>query len=76
MTNRTMSDSLETILVALTDEDIKTLENMEKYGGSFVKILAQLAWRADRQNLGKIKDTWPEYWKTYRDWDLGKPHKL
>lgn len=48
-------------------EDHKTLEKMEKYGGSFVKQLAELARRADPINLQKIKDTWPDYWKQYEE---------
>lgn len=42
-----------------------TIEKMEKYGGSFVKALAQCARRADPINLKKIQNTWPEYWAEY-----------
>ena len=45
--------------------DYWTIEAMEKYGGSFVKALAEMARRADRQNLEKIKTTWVEYWTEY-----------
>jgi len=45
--------------------DYWTIEAMEKYGGSFVKALAEAARRADRQNLEKIKTTWVEYWTEY-----------
>ncbi len=42
-----------------------TTEAMLKYGGSFVKALAELAVRADPTNLAKIKYTWSEYWEDY-----------
>ena len=45
--------------------DYWTIEAMEKYGGSFVKALAEAARRADMQNLAKIKNTWIEYWAEY-----------
>ncbi len=45
--------------------DYWTIEAMTKYGGSFVKALAEAARRADRQNLAKIKTTWVEYWAEY-----------
>lgn len=43
-----------------------TIEAMSKYGGSFVKALAEMARRADPQNLAKIKAAWPEYWTEYK----------
>ena len=51
----------------ITDDarDYWTIEAMVKYGGSFVKALAEAARRADRQNLAKIKATWVEYWTEY-----------
>lgn len=51
----------------MTDADIKVVEAMKKYGGSFVKQLAELTLRADPINLQKIKETWPEYWQTYTE---------
>ena len=45
--------------------DYWTIEAMSKYGGSFVKALAEMARHADRQNLEKIKTTWVEYWTEY-----------
>jgi len=49
----------------MNDEDYKTLEAMDKYGGSFVQSLASLARQADPINLQKIKATWPDYWVQY-----------
>ena len=45
--------------------DYWTIEAMEKYGGSFVKALAETARCADPQNLVRIKTAWPEYWTEY-----------
>lgn len=45
--------------------DYWTIEAMAKYGGSFVKALAEAARHADPQNLAKIKTTWVEYWTEY-----------
>lgn len=45
--------------------DTLTVENMEKYGGSFVKALAECVRRADPMNYRKLKDTFAEYFQTY-----------
>lgn len=50
----------------MTEQDHFTLEAMKKYGGGFVKLLAQLAHHADPMNFVKIKRTWPEYWEEYQ----------
>ncbi len=51
----------------MNEEDIKIVDAMEKYGGSFVKALANAARHADHYNLGKIRQTFHEYWDTYRE---------
>lgn len=51
----------------MNEEDIKVIEAMQKYGGSFIKALADAAERADQENLAKIKATWPEYWQRYTE---------
>lgn len=48
------------------EEDVKTLEAMTKYGGSFVKQLARLCLYADTDNLNTIKAAWAGYWAYYR----------
>ncbi len=50
----------------MNEEDNKIVEAMEKYGGSFVKALAEAARHADPINLQKIKDTWSNYWNDYK----------
>jgi hypothetical protein len=49
----------------MNEQDFHTVEMMEKYGGSFVKALAELCHRADPINLQKIENAWPEYWAEY-----------
>lgn len=49
----------------MNDRDSWTLDAMDKYGGGFVKKLADLARHADPDNLKAIKKTWANYWKTY-----------
>jgi hypothetical protein len=47
--------------------DYEIVRTMERFGGSFVRTLAELCNRADPQNLAKIKATWPEYWQEYAE---------
>lgn len=48
-------------------KDIKMIEAMNKYGGSFVKALAQALQQADPENYYKLIATFPEYVKTYKE---------
>ena len=50
-----------------TEQDYKTVEAMERYGGSFVRSLARLIRCADRKNFWKIRNTWPAYWEQYEE---------
>jgi len=50
-----------------TEQDYKTVEAMEKYGGSFVQALARAIRCADDINFNKIKISFPEYWKQYEE---------
>ena len=49
----------------MTEHEIKVIQKMEYYGGSFVKQLASLYWRADQENRAKIRATWGNYWDEY-----------
>ena len=51
----------------MNDRDNWTVDAMEKYGGGFVKALAQCARQADSNNLLRIKQAWPEYWAQYEE---------
>ncbi len=46
-------------------EDIQTIDRMQRHGGKFAASLAIAARVADRNNLQKIKDTWPGFWLRY-----------
>lgn len=49
----------------MNELDYYTVIAMKRFGGSFVVKLAELAERADPNNLQKIKFTWSEYWLEY-----------
>ncbi len=49
------------------DEDLEVMAMMKKYGGGFVSALAEAAYRADGENLRRIKAAWPEYWAQYKE---------
>lgn len=51
----------------MNDQELKVIESMERYGGSFVVALAEAARRADHINLAKIKSTWANYWQQYTE---------
>jgi len=46
--------------------DDATLENMDKYGGSFIRALANLYRRADDENRAEIRRTFARYFQTYK----------
>ena len=48
-----------------TELDYLILDAMQKYGGSFVKQLATLAYLADSTNFEKLKVTFSNYWVEY-----------
>jgi len=45
--------------------EYKTVEMMERYGGSFVRQLGTLMRFADYKNFNKLKEAFPEYWDKY-----------
>lgn len=49
----------------MTTEDLKVIEAMEEYGGSFVQQLARLYRVADLENRIKIRTVFGGYWKDY-----------
>jgi hypothetical protein len=51
----------------MNDKDYWTLKAMKSYGGGFVKALALAADHADANNLERLKQAFPEYWKNYSD---------
>lgn len=47
------------------NDNIFVIEAMERYGGSFVKSLANAFKHADGNNFTKLKAAFPEYWEEY-----------
>ena len=48
-------------------QDWKTMRTMVLHGGQFVSQLGTLYSKADAENRGSIRRTWPEYWKQYEE---------
>ena len=52
----------------ITDADRAVIERMDRYGGSFVKMLAQLFLLADPINFARLKLCFRDYWRDYESW--------
>lgn len=46
--------------------DFATVEMMERYGGSFMRALANACKYADEQNLERIKFVWRSDWDRFK----------
>ena len=55
----------------LNEQEFETVENMSKYGGSFVKALAECFHHADCVNKVKLIKVFPGYWHQFNSskWD-------
>jgi hypothetical protein len=62
---RCLTDCPKPVKSTFKVEDIHVLQAMERYGGGFVRALANAGFIADSDNLQRIKTAWPEYWKLY-----------
>jgi hypothetical protein len=51
----------------MTEEEMKVVETMQEFGGSFVKALASCFYRADPLNFQRLRKAFPEYWNEYRE---------
>lgn len=51
----------------MTEREFEVVRKMEKYGGSFVKALADCFHLADPENFNKLKKTFSEYWEQYEE---------
>ena len=54
------------------DEMLGMVEAMHKYGGGFVKALAECFTLADSNNKTRLYRAFPEYVKQYTEWSKGK----
>jgi len=55
----------------LNEKEFEVVSNMSKYGGSFVKALAECFHHADRNNKEILIKSFPHYWSEYQasKWD-------
>lgn len=53
----------------MTEEEMRIVDLMSKYGGSFVKGLAECFYHADRHNFERLKKAFPYYWNEYKNFD-------
>lgn len=51
----------------MSESDMKVIQAMIRFGGSFVSNLGKAALSADANNLQRIKDAFPEYWEQYTE---------
>ncbi len=49
----------------MTIQDLRIIEAMSKYGGSFAKAVANAAKFADDNNYNTLKRSFPELWERY-----------
>lgn len=56
----------------LNEQEFEVVERMSKYGGSFVKALADCFHHADRMNKRILKEAFAHYWKEYENFEQSK----
>ena len=49
----------------MTIQDLRIIEALSKYGGSFAKAVANAAKFADDNNYNTLKRSFPELWERY-----------
>ena len=49
----------------MTTQDLRIIEAMSKYRGSFAKAIANAAKFADDNNYNTLKQAFPELWERY-----------
>ena len=49
----------------MTTQDLRIIDAMSQYGGSFAKAIANAAKVADSDNYNKLKQAFPELWEKY-----------
>jgi len=57
---------------SMVKNQIEIANNMETYGGSFVKALSELVRRSDVLNFAKLQDAFPSYFYKYHPDNWGK----
>ena len=54
----------------MTTQDLRIIEAMSKYGGSFAKAIANAAKFADDNNYNTLKQAFPELWERYESFTV------
>ena len=72
-----MCDNVEKLIISTKTngeklKDIEILEAMEKYGGSFVQLLANCCYKADAINYEKLRTTFANYFLEYKEFTNDK----
>jgi len=49
----------------MKEQDLELIGMMARYGGSFVKALAEAAYKADESNYQRLKAAFPDIWQSY-----------
>ncbi len=49
----------------MSDEDAEVVDTMARFGGSFVKALAECFRHADPFNFRRLRVAFPEFWQEY-----------
>ena len=49
----------------MTTHDLRIVDAMSQYGGSFAKAIANAAKYADNDNYNKLMQAFPELWERY-----------
>ena len=49
----------------MTIQDLRIIDAMSQYGGSFAKAIANAAKLADENNYNTLKQAFPELWERY-----------
>ena len=57
------------------DEKYIMIQNMQKYGGSFVVALSECFAKADHVNFAKLSRAFPEYVEKYRNFGKSNNEK-
>lgn len=60
-----METVIHKVLHDMTDKDTVVIYRMRRYGGSFVKALAECFLVADATNFKKLKKAFGQYWREY-----------
>ncbi len=59
----------------IEEERLIVAEMMTRYGGSFCKALGEALYHADNNNMRRIKQAFPDYWKQYLEMGLQQPEE-